>query len=125
MWLLLKPWITRITSSIKIALESFSASKYLKWTPTSQLNTQFYFKQVVDFAEAHVVQLYPYFRLQHAGSIRVLILHPGERLAPIHISLREVHFKDAPQYEALSYTWATEDGDASLSQNVYCNGFTI
>ncbi|RGP80078.1 heterokaryon incompatibility [Fusarium longipes] len=28
-------------------------------------------------------------------------------------------------YEALSYTWGTEDGDASLSQSIYCDGAII
>jgi Heterokaryon incompatibility protein (HET) len=71
------------------------------------------------------MQLYPYVPLQRTDSIRVLILRPGEKFTPIRISLHEVRFEDAPQYEALSYTWATEDGDASLSQKIDCEGSTI
>jgi hypothetical protein len=43
----------------------------------------------------------------------------------MQISLREVRSSDEPEYEALSYTWATENGDTTLSSTVYCEGAAI
>ncbi len=52
--------------------------------------------------------------------IRLLCLYPGEFHEPIRCDLFHVNLDDDIEYEALSYTWATEDGDASLSQRVSC-----
>jgi hypothetical protein len=68
---------------------------------------------------------YEYTPLQFADSIRLLVLHSGEKSSPIRISLREVGSTDESEYEALSYTWATEDGDATLSSVISCNGAHI
>lgn len=122
-WLVLKAWFTRIAEFVKITLKSFAAS--LEWVSTSKLNAYLRFIQATNFAEVHVARLFSYAPLQHSDSIRVLILHPGQKLAPVHIGLHEVRFGDQTRYEALSYTWATEDGDASLSQEIYCDGSII
>lgn len=68
---------------------------------------------------------YKYQSLEHCNSIRLLTLHAGETLSPISISLHHVRLHDEAQYEALSYTWATEDDDASLSSVVKCDGVDI
>ena len=43
----------------------------------------------------------------------------------MQINLREVRSSDEPEYEALSYTWATENGDTTLSSTVNCEGAAI
>ncbi|KAE8454201.1 hypothetical protein EG329_005126 [Mollisiaceae sp. DMI_Dod_QoI] len=68
---------------------------------------------------------YQYFPLQHPNSIRLLSLHPAEEQSPIHISLSEVRLQDAGSYEALSYSWATEDGDCERSSQIICSGASI
>jgi hypothetical protein len=50
-----------------------------------------------------------------------LTLHASEETAPIEISLAEVRLMDAPKYDALSYTWATESGDDRRCRAVKCN----
>ncbi|KAF8858835.1 hypothetical protein BDZ45DRAFT_689829 [Acephala macrosclerotiorum] len=63
---------------------------------------------------------YKYAPLKHPDSIRLLLLAPGEMESPIQIFLAEFRLQENPPYEALSYTWATEDGDCSLSSQIRC-----
>ncbi|KAE9364240.1 HET-domain-containing protein [Stipitochalara longipes BDJ] len=68
---------------------------------------------------------YDYAPLQHADSIRLLTLHPGEFASPIQVSLNEVRSQDDHMYQALSYTWATEDGDCKRSRQIKCHDMRI
>jgi len=68
---------------------------------------------------------YEYVPLKHANSIRLLTLLPGDREAPVQITIAEVRSRDDPLYEALSHTWATEDGDCKRSRQIRCNGARI
>ncbi|KAH8794329.1 heterokaryon incompatibility protein-domain-containing protein, partial [Hyaloscypha sp. PMI_1271] len=69
---------------------------------------------------------YSYKPLQRSDSIRLLTLHPGHFGSPIKISLAEVRSqKEGHDYEALSYTWATEDGDCERSSQIRCGGTRI
>lgn len=43
----------------------------------------------------------------------------------VEITLVEARLAEGPRYEALSYTWAMEDGDVSLSSQIRCNGGRI
>ncbi|KAH6878208.1 heterokaryon incompatibility protein-domain-containing protein [Alternaria rosae] len=52
--------------------------------------------------------------------IRLLCLYPGEFHEHIRCDLLHTNLDDDIEYEALSYTWASEDGDASLSQRIHC-----
>jgi hypothetical protein len=52
-------------------------------------------------------------------------LHPGDFASPIQISLAEVRSQEEHDYEALSYTWATEDGDRKRSSQIRCDGTRI
>jgi hypothetical protein len=56
--------------------------------------------------------------LQHSNSTRLVILFPGEFSSTIRISLIEVSTQREQWYEALSYIWATEDGDCQLSSQI-------
>lgn len=53
--------------------------------------------------------------------IRLLILYPGNRQDPICCDIFHADVQSGLDYEAVSYTWATEDGDASLSQRILCS----
>lgn len=52
----------------------------------------------------------PLERLANRPSIRLVILHPGNREDSIRLELRHTAFAAKPRYEALSYTW----GDKNL-----------
>ena len=43
-------------------------------------------------------------------------------MANIVVNLTEARLNDSPCYEALSYSWATEDGDAESNCAILCNG---
>ena len=68
---------------------------------------------------------YSYPPLQHPDSIRLLTLHPGEFTSPIQISLAVVRSREDHDYEALSYTWATENGNYRRSSQIRCEGARI
>ncbi|KAE9373094.1 HET-domain-containing protein [Stipitochalara longipes BDJ] len=70
--------------------------------------------------------LYSWEALKHPDSIRLLNLHPS--LSPcdeIMISIRESRLSVSPSYEAVSYCWATEDGDDSRNCTISCDGTLI
>lgn len=69
--------------------------------------------------------LYHYTALDHNGMIRILTLSPAFcNEHDINIKLTSASL-DTCAFEALSYTWATEDGDATLSHSIYCEGAVI
>ncbi|KAL7930729.1 heterokaryon incompatibility domain-containing protein [Trichoderma chlorosporum] len=69
---------------------------------------------------------YQYDALKGGASIRLLYLHPGSfQELPIKVSLQEVSIDDSPNFGALSYTWATEDGATSLSRELLCDGASL
>lgn len=52
--------------------------------------------------------------------IRLVVLLPGEPADLLRCEIIHVNLEDDPEYDAISYTWATERGDTSLSGLVYC-----
>jgi hypothetical protein len=52
--------------------------------------------------------------------IRLIVLHPGAELDPISCQIITIQLQSADpyRYEAVSYTWATEDGDARKAKNI-------
>jgi hypothetical protein len=68
---------------------------------------------------------YQYKPLPGPRRMRVLVLHPGKYEADIQCSLEDVSIDSHPTYEALSYCWATEDGDDSRSQMINCDGRSV
>lgn len=70
-------------------------------------------------------QTYRYTKLNYelGQEIRLLVIQPGSEKDPVRCNIITVNLMDEPEYEALSYTWATEDGDDSLSRVVYCDNF--
>jgi hypothetical protein len=60
--------------------------------------------------------------LSSRHEVRLLDLWPGRPEDPILCDIRHASLQDDPEYEALSYTWATQEGDGSLSQTITCCG---
>jgi hypothetical protein len=52
------------------------------------------------------------------NEIRLLVLLPGAETEPISCRIITVELESAPIYSAVSYTWATEDGDASKRKSI-------
>lgn len=50
--------------------------------------------------------------------IRLVTIHSGRESDPIQCSIMTVGLASATEYAAVSYTWATEDGDASKSRSI-------
>jgi hypothetical protein len=67
-----------------------------------------------------VTTAYKYNKLNYklGREIRLAVILPGESTDTIRCEIVHVNLDDKPVYDAVSYTWATEDGDASLSRNV-------
>jgi hypothetical protein len=53
--------------------------------------------------------------------IRLIKLLPGSSVHPLRCTLSTANLDDLPEYEALSYTWATENGDDKKSRQIYCD----
>ncbi|KAK3683455.1 heterokaryon incompatibility protein-domain-containing protein [Podospora appendiculata] len=53
------------------------------------------------------------------NQIRLLRLSKGQASEPLHGMLEVYHLKYFPDYEALSYTWADESGDANRTKKIY------
>lgn len=53
------------------------------------------------------------------NEIRLVILLPGTYLDPVRCCIITAQLESPPEYTAISYTWATEDGDDSKSQKIY------
>jgi len=70
--------------------------------------------------------LYSWAALNHPDSIRLLTLHPALSSADdIVISVREARLSMSSEYKAVSYCWATEDGDDSKDRTLTCDGALI
>ncbi len=59
-------------------------------------------------------------KYQLGQEIRLAVLLPGAREDPLRAEIIHVNLEDRPEYDAISYTWATEDEDTSLSGVVEC-----
>lgn len=79
--------------------------------------------------EASVCSLpeYAYSPIQNPNSVRLLAILPAasDATSPLRASLRELSLDSGAPFFALSYTWASEDGDSSLSKVVECDGASI
>ncbi|RFU26826.1 hypothetical protein B7463_g9508, partial [Scytalidium lignicola] len=64
---------------------------------------------------------YQYTPLKTPRSIRLVFLHPDDSYkSPLRINFYDTSLDADVQYLAVSYTWATEKGDCSLSRSVEC-----
>jgi hypothetical protein len=62
---------------------------------------------------------YNYLNYGRAKEIRLLILQPGREEDELTCDIIHVNLVDKPVYEALSYTWSTEEGDSFMSQTTH------
>lgn len=62
--------------------------------------------------------------LERGQTIRLVVLAPGNDDDPIHCTLVLSGIRHS-DYEAVSYTWATEDGDDSKTQEVHIDGSVL
>ena len=69
---------------------------------------------------------YQYRRLNYTlgQEIRLIELLPGLPSDDIRCNIVHVNLDDDPEFEAVSYTWATEDGDDTLSKTIYTSSNT-
>ncbi|UPK97210.1 hypothetical protein LCI18_008145 [Fusarium solani-melongenae] len=58
--------------------------------------------------------------LTNGRQIRVLVLKAGRLEDPLQCELEHVNLQQGPIYEALSYTWADDKGDDSISRAIQC-----
>ena len=63
---------------------------------------------------------YEYISIYGEHKIRLFVIQPGSFDDDICGELVEVNFLLGPTFDALSYTWADEQGDASRSGKIYC-----
>lgn len=54
--------------------------------------------------------------------IRICVLLPGDPSDDLRCELIHVNLNDDPVYDAVSYTWATQNGDTQLSCSINCIG---
>ena len=69
--------------------------------------------------------MYQYTPLQSQRSLRLIALQLGSNPAPVAVSLKEGCIDDDLSYEAVSYTWATEDGNDERTNMILCDGAYI
>jgi Heterokaryon incompatibility protein (HET) len=72
-------------------------------------------------------QPYKFKRLNYelGREIRLIRLLPGFPDEDLHCSVLHVDLDDDPKYEAVSYTWATQDGKTNMSGRVMCESGTF
>lgn len=65
--------------------------------------------------------LYQYDDLEGNNDIRLIVLYPESSDSRVRFKFAICDLENPPDYEALSYTWADEDGDQSLTSTVRCD----
>ena len=71
----------------------------------------------VDATGRHV---YTHLNYQLGQEVRLILLAPGGAADPLCCEIVHVNLEDDPEYDAVSYTWATEDGNADMSKTIDC-----
>lgn len=66
----------------------------------------------------------PFFQTLEQNEFRLLCLVAPDSLGdPVHLTLEAYNLDQCPEYETVSYTWAGEDGDGSLSRPIFIGPF--
>lgn len=68
---------------------------------------------------------YKHLNYELGQEIRLLVLQPGSCDDDVTCNIIHANLQDKPDYEAISYTWATEDGNAAFSDTIQCHGIGI
>jgi hypothetical protein len=56
-----------------------------------------------------MIEEYSYSPLEYSDEIRLLVIEPGQRPEPPKCKIVNVRLSENPQYDAVSYTWGSED----------------
>lgn len=64
--------------------------------------------------------VYTHLNYKLGQEVRLILLAPGEAADPLWCEIVHVNLEDDPEYDAVSYTWATEYGDADMSKHIDC-----
>ncbi|KAL6704194.1 hypothetical protein ACN47E_008451 [Coniothyrium glycines] len=59
------------------------------------------------------------------STVRLILLSPGEGHEALRCEIVQCDLDQNPSYEAVSYTWATEEGDDRKSSHIHCGDATI
>lgn len=62
---------------------------------------------------------YQYGRINE-DETRLMVLYPGSYEDDLHCTLVPASLHDLPEFDAMSYTWADESGDKTISACIYC-----
>ncbi|RYP25261.1 hypothetical protein DL765_000142 [Monosporascus sp. GIB2] len=60
--------------------------------------------------------------IQQRTELRLLLVKPGKFDDDVHCTLVHCNIEKPPSYEAISYTWADEFGDATKNKTIYLSG---
>lgn len=72
------------------------------------------------------ITAFPYLTMQQESELRLLLIWPRrEDEDEVHGTLVHCHVNDHLEYEAISYTWADEHGDASRSRTIFLNDLPL
>jgi len=65
---------------------------------------------------------YKYTKLNYklGYEVRLVLLLPDDSQGTLRCEITHVNLDDDPVYDAISYTWATEDGHTTLSNAILC-----
>ncbi|KAF1834473.1 hypothetical protein BDW02DRAFT_498165 [Decorospora gaudefroyi] len=70
--------------------------------------------------DTHNSDHYMYTKLNYklGQEIRLVVLLPGQPADPIRCDIVHENLEDDPEYDAVSYVWATENGDVSFCKSI-------
>lgn len=79
--------------------------------------------QEVSTIESNAPEKYQYqpLHFQEGQQIRLIRLHPGDEEDPLECDIIHVNLEQFSSYNAISYTWATENGNSELSHVILCS----
>lgn len=94
-----------VKSCLACGETAFATNLTLDIAPTPEVRTAFQYS-------------YSPLNYKLGQEIRLLVLSPGRKSDNLWCRIIHVNLDNLPVYEALSYTWANEVGDKSLSQHI-------
>ena len=78
------------------------------------------FAPYIDTSDATSPYKYRNLSTKSGHEIRLILLLPGNFEDALWCEIMHVDLDEKPKYDAVSYTWATEDGDAHLTKAIFC-----
>ena len=97
----------------------FDGIKFCFSCGTTEFEASFSSK-AISLADNDCRHKYRHLFYEYSRQIRLVILLPGTFDDPLRCEIQHVNLDRDPLYDAVSYTWATENGDVSLSKIIQC-----